>query len=514
MKYVSFFKQYIHRSMYLVDPYAYSHVVQNLPMQAFVAPASFDPDAQELNIVKKYATYLAQNANARYIFSVLASATTVTIPSGTGISVRYGETISGTETQADTTVTSITWTAGSTKRWVIVNNTAVPSSVTFPTNAVWGYIGNFTCSTITAGNSSFKYLHFYNLDANTNLSGWSFQNAGLTGLLTLPANGTTIPNYFFTNENKVTGTLTIGASYASIGTLAFYNCTGFTGTLTISKSNCVIGQNAFNGASGFTGINFASTCTYSSGAFAFCSGLKGSPIISTAQNNIPDSLYYGCSNLDGSLSVPSNITTIGNQSFYNCGKLNGNFNFLSQITSCGTSAFANCYKFTGTVAIPSSWTSIPNGLLENCTGLTGAVPIGSGITTIGSTAYANDKFGPDIIIPSGVTSIGFQSFYNLQNATGTLAIPSSLATIGANSFTSCSNLTVLSLPSNYSNTFLTFSFTENWTAASLYTSLQNITSGTSGAQKTFTIGATNKARLLAAYPNSETEANARYILIA
>ena len=44
-------------------------------------------------------------------------------------------------------------------------------------------------------------------------------------------------------------------------------------------------------------------------------------------------------------------------------------------------------------------------------------------------------------------------------------------------------------------------------------SLINVTDGTALVWKTFTIGATNKARLLAAYPNAVTDANARYIYV-
>ena len=116
-------------------------------MQAFVAPANFDPTAQEVNIVTKYAAYLAINANARYIFSVSASVSSVALSGGT--SYRYGETVSGTEIQYDTTASSITWTSGSVKRWVIVNNSATTLSCTLPTGSVWGYLGNCAFTSIS-----------------------------------------------------------------------------------------------------------------------------------------------------------------------------------------------------------------------------------------------------------------------------------------------------------------------------------------------------------------------------
>ena len=55
--------------MYPINPYMNAQAVAPLTMEAFVAPADFNPDAQELNIVKAFASY--PDANKKYIFSVL-----------------------------------------------------------------------------------------------------------------------------------------------------------------------------------------------------------------------------------------------------------------------------------------------------------------------------------------------------------------------------------------------------------------------------------------------------------
>jgi hypothetical protein len=54
------------------------NVPEVLKMEAFVAPVNFDPDAQELNIVKAFSAY--QNEAKKYIFSVSSSSTTTVLP--------------------------------------------------------------------------------------------------------------------------------------------------------------------------------------------------------------------------------------------------------------------------------------------------------------------------------------------------------------------------------------------------------------------------------------------------
>ena len=92
---------------------------------------------------------------------------------------------------------------------------------------------------------------------------------------------------------------------------------------------------------------------------------------------------------------------------------------------------------------------------------------------------------------------------------GLLSIYNTSISVGSNVFYGDASFNSLNLPAGYSSTFLDFSFSQNYTADSLNQSIINITSGT----KTLTIGATNKTRLLAAYPNAETNANARGIMI-
>jgi len=62
-------------------------------------------------------------------------------------------------------------------------------------------------------------------------------------------------------------------------------------------------------------------------------------------------------------------------------------------------------------------------------------------------------------------------------------------------------------------TDITISLCGYLSGSSLDAAWRNIVPGTSGAWKTFTIGATNKARLLAYNANAETEAAVNYLYI-
>ena len=87
-------------------------------MEAFIAPANFDPASQPLNIVSVFGDY--NNVNKAYIFSFTSAIATLTLSALAGITYRWGETISGVDYVYDV-VSGTAFTAGSIKRYVIVN---------------------------------------------------------------------------------------------------------------------------------------------------------------------------------------------------------------------------------------------------------------------------------------------------------------------------------------------------------------------------------------------------------
>ena len=62
-------------------------------MDAFIAPANFDPASQPLNIVSVFGDY--NNVNKAYIYSFTSAIATLTLPASSGVTYRWGETISG-----------------------------------------------------------------------------------------------------------------------------------------------------------------------------------------------------------------------------------------------------------------------------------------------------------------------------------------------------------------------------------------------------------------------------------
>ena len=353
--------------------------------EAFVAPADFNPDAQELNIVNKYAAYLAVNANARYIFSVAAAVSTTTLPTGTGISCRIGETISATETQYDSTASSVTWTAGSTKRWVVVNNTATSLSCTLPTGSVWGYLGNYTFSSISStANSYLKYVHSYDLQNIKALGDNAFQDTKITGKLNLP-NIAFLPYWAFVNCTNLTGSVIFPSTLKTTTSSSFYGCTGIT-SMDLS-SVTAIARYDFYGCTGLTSITIPNSVT-TIGDFAFygCTGLT-SITIPNSVTTIGTNAFYGCTGLT-SITIPNSVTTINSQAFFDCN--NAHFNndnlVFTNLTGTLARAFVRCYQLKNIDITGCNISAITDSCFYECTGLVNfTVP--NSVTTIGTYAF-------------------------------------------------------------------------------------------------------------------------------
>lgn len=172
-----------------------------LTMEAFVAPANFDPDAQEVNIVAIFNEKYALNSEA--IFSI-----------GSGVSVtsiyylnKYlmCQTVNGENQITDLPIGSSTfeWTNGSTKRYGVLQS---PSYYTFtPDGAIWAYFGSLAktiamCSPSFQNNSA-KYCHYSSALNITSISYCAFQGC-----------------------RKIEGVLNIPSTVNSIGDLAFIVC--------------------------------------------------------------------------------------------------------------------------------------------------------------------------------------------------------------------------------------------------------------------------------------------------
>ena len=189
-------------------------------MEAFIAPSNFDADAQPLNIVKVFGEY--NNVNKAYIYSFTSAISTLTLSASSGISYRWGETISGVDYVYDI-ASGTAFTVGSTKRYVIVNSTETSLVAVVPSGGIWLYTSEkiYLIKSLVYSNNYFKYIHCQNLHSLTTIGTVAFYNcAGLTGTLTIPNSVTTIGNSAFYNCKNLSGIGLINGN-PTIGTLAF-----------------------------------------------------------------------------------------------------------------------------------------------------------------------------------------------------------------------------------------------------------------------------------------------------
>ena len=218
----------------------------------------------------------------------------------------------------------------------------------------------------------------------------------------------------------------------------------------------------------------------------------------------------------GDIIIPSGVTIIGTSAFQQTA-FNGRIEIPSSVTSIGAQCFLLTYKLTGTLTVGNPNISLGIYAFSQM-GCTGSIPNVFGGKTIIPTALfsGSNKFTGDITIPSGITTIQGQAFYGMTGIAGAINLPSTITSILANAFGATSNATALNLASGYnpaqSDDNWLFNFSTKFTAISLNQSILNIAGG-GNTTRTITIGATNKARLLAAFPSAETNANARGITI-
>lgn len=373
-------KKYRERTMYPINPFINTPAVVPLTMEAFVAPANFDPDAQELNIVKAFAAY--PDVNKKYIFSVGTSATTV-LPAVTGRSYAYSENGGGYTTVASGT---ITWTIGSTKRNVIVIDqtdsvSITPIQLNNSTGAVWVYIGDVDIYGLDCGNNEYiKYIHFNSILNLKNIRlGYYAQCYNLTGIVKIPS---------------------------SISTLSFGD-----GSLFQNCTNILSVELPSN-------INYLPPLM-----FMGCVNLKSINLDSI--NSIDYSVFNGCRNLEIQIPNFDNYLKIGSNSFQGCSKIFGNVIIPNSDIIISGSAFYNCTKITSITFnkiiehIPSLFIGMDN--IYNL--VSGLIDIKDGIKYIDYAAFARCRF-TRINLPQSILGFGDYVFVdcNLVSRIDCLAI--------------------------------------------------------------------------------------------
>ena len=286
--------------MYPINPYMNTPAVAPLTMEAFVAPADFNPDAQELNIVTAFAAYA--DVNKKYIYSVSPAVASTTLDALTGRSYAYAENSSGYTVVASGT---INWTSGSTKRNVIVIDTNSSIDAKIAVGGVWCYC-SYNCKTAFGSeNGHVKYIHFETLNSLKYIATYAFGRC----------------------ENLV-GKIIVPNSCESVGSQAFYNCIHVTGLEWLSDAN--IPQQL---------LNYQNT-----------SNLFQSLIINSKTANIGDAAFARCAIT--SLTLLTYLTSLSTNAFYNCPLVNVN-SFNKTPPSITSSSFYLVNKMTCIIHVPN-----------------------------------------------------------------------------------------------------------------------------------------------------------------
>lgn len=88
---------------------------------------------------------------------------------------------------------------------------------------------------------------------------------------------------------------------------------------------------------------------------------------------------------------------------------------------------------------------IENGVLTKYQGTDANVVIPDGVTSIGGSAFYQNKIITTVTIPAGVTSIGKNAFYQCTNLFR-VTLPDSLVSLGQSAFSGCEGLLSITLP--------------------------------------------------------------------
>jgi len=146
-----------------------------LSQTPFIAPVDFVNSSQPVDIVREYSKFVSgpgtaywNASDARYIFSVSDDVTSTPAVDTSYWSVVRVEQIDGNSIYTPINWSSIPWTAGSTKRYVIgLKGSSDIVTAFIPNGAIWAYIGN-KCNSILATNAvSLKYIHCQDLQSIT-----------------------------------------------------------------------------------------------------------------------------------------------------------------------------------------------------------------------------------------------------------------------------------------------------------------------------------------------------------
>ncbi|MCR5742014.1 MAG: leucine-rich repeat protein [Gammaproteobacteria bacterium] len=247
---------------------------------------------------------------------------------------------------------------------------------------------------------------------------------------------------FINNESITSFTTSLGVE--TLGDRVFKGCINLE-SVTLSKSIYGTGYDVFNGCTSLKNIVFEDDIELSilmSGTFESCLLIE--------EITLPDSItsidwnvFRGCTSLK-SINIPKNVKEIKGYSFEYCTSLESvTFNSSSTLKTIGVAAFSGDIKLKS-ITLPESLVTLENAVFLN-TGLTQIV-IPKNVTSLGEETFSNTPLTSitfcDGISLKKIQKYTFSSCKELSNIT----LPESLETIELHAFLSCDSLEYIILP--------------------------------------------------------------------
>ena len=280
---------------------------------------------------------------------------------------------------------------------------------------------------------------------------FAFQNAALSGSVTVNGGMTEIPTYAFAGCASLTE-VELPAGLQSIGASAFSQ-SGLA-SVSIPSSVTTIGASAFFETALTTVTVPASVTSLGASVFSGCAQLT-SATISADIDALPNTTFSGCTSLttvnsteEGTADL-SAYTEVGNSVLMNTAVKS--IELSSSLTKTGSSAFSNCKQlvsvdFNGCTGVDfGNQTFLGSDALESV-----AVPANS---TLGSSMFSGCSALRAVTLGEGIAEIPGNCFADCVSLES-IAIPDSVTETGSNSFSGCTSLTQLTFGENSALTVL------------------------------------------------------------